>query len=504
MRELRHEVGPTNKVPDCYKDTYRSREQKQQSSSRSASRSASAAARDAQHDAEEAEEAWASPEVDEPAVSARAEAGAAMRGPSPSAHHGATVSAAAAASVRVGRGGRRACVRPSSVPTVPADGAAPKGAASRSSSRAVKQINYVRGPAPLNPPVPLSLPVGISPSPAGFVADGERASSRASSSPAPVGGHADSPALWRSASLDAMVAAAALAADDGSYAAECDAPEEARPPLSPDPSAEVGAAVGAAVGADVGGSDTAPASASGLPPQGAYADASDSTYACSPALSTAPPASSRSPSALQLGALRPASRASYGGAAPPQFSAQLAPPSASGAPLATPRAVWQPSPLRPAVPLADEMADVMAVAVGEPMADDAARPPAAEHGGATRGHDEHHRGTYASHEREAASMAASTHAAPHLAGTDDEAAALSMTRVHLLAPPPLPSSQRAKNSTLSFSRLPAAAPAPVGAAPVGTKRARDEAEHEAAEDGAPSETSPQTCGKKMVGVKRWM
>ena len=41
-------------------------------------------------------------------------------------------------------------------------------------------------------------------------------------------------------------------------------------------------------------------------------------------------------------------------------------------------------------------------------------------------------------------------------------------------------------------------------AATGTKRARDEAEHEAAEDGAPSETSPQTCGKKMVGVKRWM
>ena len=73
----------------------------------------------------------------------------------------------------------------------------------------------------------------------------------------------------------------------------------------------------------------------------------------------------------------------------------------------------------------------------------------------------------------------------------------------VLPPLPLPLSQRAHNSTLSFSRLP---PVLQHGLMAGLKRAREGGIEGEADEGAMAgtlETSPQTCGKKILAASRW-
>ena len=390
VRQLRSEVGPQNAVPDCYKDTYRSREQ-QQGRRGTATRPGAPEYQDApQPTMSDSVPDLVAPHADAESATAAPHAGAV--GASETAAHGLTASAAATASVRVGRGGRRACVRPTSAPLPPSADDADAADVERSvTSGAIKQINYVRGPAPLNPPVPLSLPAGFSPPPA--VGPDERASSRgpsSSRSSSSLGGCASTspapPAVWRSLSLDAMVAAAALA-NDGNNG-------------SRSPNEEIQAA-----GATVRGAVDEHAVAETAVAQAAHTD--------------------------------------------------------------------------------EVSASVPAALTGR-LCGTAA--PEAEDGGAD-GH-------------QATDVPAA--AAIEAAGTRFQRPVACYPTTAPL-PPPLPTSQRTNSSTLCFSRLPPAVEAPASAAwSAGAKRAREDGGVDGAE-GEPSETSPHTCGKRVLtSAKRWL
>jgi hypothetical protein len=184
-------------------------------------------------------------------------------------------------------------------------------------------------------------------------------------------------------------------------------------------------------------------------------------------------------------------------AAPPVLSAQLAPASADAAPRASPRAVWRAS------PLVAELLRPVGVEPHAPHAPVAAMALAAP---------SRHAAPLLAAELNEVEAAAATEAEtgtgpmPGEASTQVDLSAPSATwlappvrPVQTLPPPPLPLSQRAHNSTLSFSRLP---PVLEHGLVVGLKRAREGGIEGEADDGN-LETSPQTCGKKILAASRW-
>jgi len=368
---------------------------------------------------------------------------------------GLTAASAAAASVSVWRGKRRACVRPTAPTVVPPS----------VQGRNLKQPNP-QAHLPTAHLATAHLPTAHLPTPLGLVAAAVPTSTGSSRSSSAIGGrYSGSPALWRSASLDAMVAAAALAEEPLDTA------------LSEEP-------------LDAASAENYPSS-SELSPY-------------PPALS--PPTGSASrPSSVGMffGGRREGSQPGCSGAeadtaaAPPVLSAQLAPASADAAPRASPRAVWRAS------PLVAELLRPLGVEPHAPHAPVAAMALAAP---------SRHAAPLLAAELNEVEAAAATEAEtgtgpmPGEASTQVDLSAPSATwlappvrPVQLLPPPPLPLSQRAHNSTLSFSRLP---PVLGHGLVVGLKRAREGGIEGEADDGN-LETSPQTCGKKILAASRW-
>lgn len=201
VRELRQEIASLGGVPDCYKDTFREEHGLDKDKKRPASR----ASRASSPSLPRPPSSLAGEEDEDEALTGGVGATSTAEMPmaaSDGARDGEPpVEEEGSQEILGKRGTRRAAaLRAGCGRAKHLERSAPKKAPSVAAE--IKQINYVRGPAPLNPPVPLSLPAVSS-------GDGDAIE------------EADEPPVERSASfMQAMVAAAAMSGEEEDGPAE--------------------------------------------------------------------------------------------------------------------------------------------------------------------------------------------------------------------------------------------------------------------------------------------